>query len=97
MANSAQYPDCLPPLTYSVADAAKTASLGRTTLYKLISTGKLPVIKVGGRTLIRHDDLNALLSSPPANDNRPPANLSAEEDWKERVRASARRRLGSSQ
>lgn len=66
---SNQPPECLHPLVYSVAGAAKTASLGRTTLYKLIAEKRLPVIKIGNRTLIRHDALVALLEAPPANDN----------------------------
>ena len=50
-------------LAYSVAEASSVSGLGRTTLFALISEGRLPKVKLGKRTLIRHDDLQALLSS----------------------------------
>lgn len=66
--SSNQVPECIHPLVYSVSDAAKTAALGRTTIYKLIADKRLPVVKIGNRTLIRHDDLVALLDAARAND-----------------------------
>lgn len=55
--------DCPQRLAYSVKEAVKVSSLGRTTLYALISAGKLPTVKVGQRTLIRRTDLEGLLKS----------------------------------
>lgn len=51
----------LPRIAYSVEEAAATIGVGRTTLYSYIKSGVLPVAKLGKRTLVRHDDLNALL------------------------------------
>jgi excisionase family DNA binding protein len=49
------------PLAYSIKDACSASSLGRTTLYSHISAGRLKAIRVGGRTLIPADSLNALV------------------------------------
>jgi len=51
----------LKPLTYSISDAARVSSLGRTRLYELIGEGKLDRVKVGNRTLIKADSLHRLL------------------------------------
>ena len=48
-------------LAYSIKEACELSSLGRTTLYALIKTGRLQVVKVGGRTLIPAAALHALL------------------------------------
>jgi excisionase family DNA binding protein len=37
-------------------------SIGRSTAYSMIKTGKLPSIRVGGRRLIRVDDAERLLN-----------------------------------
>lgn len=50
-----------PPMAYSINDAASAIGIGRTTLYSLIQTGRLPIVKVGKRTLVRHDDLMTLI------------------------------------
>jgi excisionase family DNA binding protein len=44
-------------LAYSINEAAKVLSIGRTTLYHLINAGELKVVKLGSRTLVRHEDL----------------------------------------
>jgi excisionase family DNA binding protein len=49
-------------LAYSLTEACAATSLGRTTLYSHISTGRLKAIKVGGRILIPAEELKALLS-----------------------------------
>lgn len=51
------------PLAYTVADAVRVSGIGRTTLYSLIGQGRLPIVKIGNRTLIRHIDLDYLLCS----------------------------------
>jgi excisionase family DNA binding protein len=48
-------------LSYSVADAVAATGLGKTTLYGLIGSGRLPSCRIGGRRIIRHADLEALL------------------------------------
>jgi excisionase family DNA binding protein len=44
-------------LAYSVAEAAAEIGVGRTTIYELIKAGELKIVKIGSRTLVRHDDL----------------------------------------
>jgi excisionase family DNA binding protein len=49
------------PLAYSVRDACRVSSLGRTRLYQLIAEGRLEVRKIGKRTLIPAASLHALI------------------------------------
>lgn len=49
------------PLAYSVADACRVSSIGRTRLYQLIGEGRLQARKVGKRTLIPAASLRALI------------------------------------
>lgn len=46
--------------------AVKISGLGRSTLYNYAKAGKLPLKKVGGRTLIMVDDLRHLIESEAA-------------------------------
>ena len=56
------------PICYTILDAAKASGLGRTTIYMLISLGKIEARKAGGRTLIPADSLHDYLASlPPAS------------------------------
>ena len=48
-------------LAYSVADACRVSSLGKTQLYKLIGEGRLETRKIGKRTLIPAASLRALI------------------------------------
>ena len=41
------------PLAYSIKDAVQVSSIGRTTLYALISTGKIETMKIGKRRLVK--------------------------------------------
>ena len=50
------------PLAYSIREACAASSLGRTTLYTHISSGRLKAVRVGGRTLIPIESLQALLA-----------------------------------
>jgi len=50
-------------LAYSIREACEASSLGRTTIYALIGAGKLQAIRIGGRTVIPAESLNALISS----------------------------------
>jgi excisionase family DNA binding protein len=52
-------------VAYSVTDAAREAGVGRSTLYKAISSGELPARKLGKRTLILHADLEHWLTDAP--------------------------------
>lgn len=50
------------PLTYSINEACRVSSLGRTRLYQLIGEGRLEIRKVGKRTLIPAASLRALVT-----------------------------------
>jgi len=49
------------PLVLSVNDAAKALSLGRTSIYALIADGRLEVLKLGRRTLIRMESVRRIV------------------------------------
>jgi excisionase family DNA binding protein len=53
--------DQLQPLVYSVKEACKATSLGKTYLYHLIKEGRLEVRKIGNRTIIPAASLHALI------------------------------------
>ena len=52
----------LDPLAYSIADACRVTSIGRTRLYQLINEGRIETRKIGKRTLIPAASLRALLN-----------------------------------
>jgi excisionase family DNA binding protein len=52
-----------PPLAYSVNSAAEATDISRSFLYKKIASGDLKIVKLGSRTLIRHDELVRFLES----------------------------------
>lgn len=49
-------------IAYSIREACAASSLGRTTLYSHIASGRLRVVRVGGRTLVPAEALAALIS-----------------------------------
>lgn len=48
-------------LAYSIKEACKASSLGRTTLYALIAAKRLRAVRVGGRTVIPAESLLKLI------------------------------------
>ena len=50
-------------LAVTITDAARMSAIGRSKLYEFIKDGRLPIVKVGAKTLVRVDTLNALLKS----------------------------------
>jgi excisionase family DNA binding protein len=48
-------------IAYSIKEACKASSLGRTTLYAHIAAKRLRAVRIGGRTVIPADSLHALL------------------------------------
>ncbi|MAK83978.1 helix-turn-helix domain-containing protein [Phenylobacterium sp.] len=48
-------------ITYRVNEVLAMTGLSRSTLYRLVARGELPLVKVCGRTLIARDDLEAML------------------------------------
>jgi excisionase family DNA binding protein len=49
-------------LAYSIKEACRASSLGRTTIYNHISAGRLRAVRVGGRTIIPAEALHALIA-----------------------------------
>lgn len=49
------------PLAYSIADAVRVSSIGRTRIFGLIKAGQLEARKVGRRTVIPAASLRALV------------------------------------
>lgn len=49
------------PLAYSIKEASRATSLGRTKIYQLIASRRLDVIRIGKRTLIPAQSLHQLL------------------------------------
>ena len=50
------------PLAHRIPDAVRMTGISRSLLYDLIKRGELAIIKIGRRTLIADDDLQALIS-----------------------------------
>jgi excisionase family DNA binding protein len=44
-------------LLYSVSDSCKLLSIGRTTFYQLAADGKIPLRKIGAKTVVAAADL----------------------------------------
>lgn len=59
-------PESTTKLAYSVPEACAATSLGRTSIYAHISSGRLRAVRIGGRTVIPADSLQALLSGEAA-------------------------------
>ncbi len=53
----------IPKLSYSIAEAAHAAGIGRSTLYRAIGSGELRSLKIGKRRLIPVDALEAWLAA----------------------------------
>ncbi len=51
------------PAALSVTQAAQYLGVSRASLYRLLSSGELRTTKLGGRTLIRRVDADALLEA----------------------------------
>ena len=49
------------PLAYSIKEASRATSLGRTRIFQLIAAGRLEAVKIGSRTLIPAHALRTLL------------------------------------
>ena len=45
----------------AIEEAAETTGIGRNTMRKLVDWGKLPVLKVGRKTIIRKDALERFM------------------------------------
>lgn len=63
---AAQEVPALEPIAYSVNDAIRVSSIGRTRLYQLINSGELEVRRIGRRTLIPATSLRRLIEGEAA-------------------------------
>ncbi len=57
-------------MAYSVKEACKNLSIGRSTLYRAIKSGQLRSIRIGARTVIRAEELESWVSNGPHRDAR---------------------------
>lgn len=48
-------------LAYTIPDASRVSGIGRTSIYKLASEGKLELRKIGSRSLITASSLRSLI------------------------------------
>lgn len=51
------------PLVVSINDAAKALGIGRTSIYAMISDGRLEAFKLGRRTLVRMESIRRLVQA----------------------------------
>lgn len=51
-----------PKLAYSIREACAVSSLGRTTIYNHIASGRLESRRIGGRTIIPAHSLHLLIA-----------------------------------
>ena len=49
------------PVALSINDAAKALGVGRTSIYALLSEGRLDSFKLGRRTLVKADSIRRLV------------------------------------
>lgn len=61
------------PLAVSIIDAAELLSVGRSTIYSLLDSGKIRSVKVGTRRLIPRDELLNLLHDTTTTQTPAPA------------------------
>jgi len=47
----------------SIQEAAESLGINRSTIYRLVTAGKIPLIKLGSRSLLDPADLNALIAA----------------------------------
>jgi len=48
---------------YSVREVVEMTSLSRSTIYNLAKAGRLRLCRIGGRSVVLHDDLVALFAT----------------------------------
>ena len=53
------------PLAYSIPGSAKAANVSRSEMYIILKRGELRAKKIGRRTVILHEDLQAYLAGLP--------------------------------
>lgn len=53
-------------ISLSIAEAVKASGIGRTTIFDMIKTGRLPAKKLGARTIILCSDLEHFVANLPS-------------------------------
>ena len=53
------------PLTYRIKDACRVVGIGRSKLYELVAEGRLTIVKIGGRSVVRRTELQRLIDEGP--------------------------------
>jgi excisionase family DNA binding protein len=53
------------PLAYSIPEACKEANIGRTKFYELVKEGRIRPRKVGRRSIVLSEELEAVLRDLP--------------------------------
>jgi excisionase family DNA binding protein len=62
----------LRPLAYRISDVCEVLGLSRSTVYRLSKAGRLPLIKIGRRTLVRADSVEHLLNTTKPDERENP-------------------------
>ncbi len=65
----------LSPFLLGIAASANELSVGRTTIYALIRTGRIRAVKLGRRTLIHVDELRRFVAELVSEGTEPDADL----------------------
>ena len=50
-------------MLYSIRDTVEALSIGRTSVYNLIKAGRLEIVKLGSRTLVKVSSIHALVEA----------------------------------
>ncbi len=53
-------------VSLSIPEAVKASGIGRTTIFDMIKSGRLPAKKLGARTIILRTDLEAFVANLPS-------------------------------
>ncbi len=64
-------------LCVSIDDTQRALGVGRTTVYKLIQSGRLETVKIGRRTLVRTASIRAVSGEPAPSESNEAASVAA--------------------
>ena len=75
---------------FTIEEAAECTGIGRNTMRKLVDWGKLPVLKVGRKTIIRRDTLERFMTVNQGRNLLKPDDVRKVEDVYKRQRVARR-------
>ncbi len=55
------------PITVNIPEACRVSGISRSSIYRLRARGKIKIHRIGGRAVVRVDDLDALTAPPPTD------------------------------